>query len=165
MKIPYEVTAALESKASKFPGRYIKEIRSNWELLKKVKNGHYWLSKFNKLLRDIDNIGGYSSLERHLFELKVMKFLLQLNCEALEYKPITKSINKKSVDLVFESGGHSYLLELKMFRPSQGKIELNDERIADHNIYISDSSSAHEELSVYGHLSFGFFHSNNSHFQ
>jgi len=128
--------------------RMASEINAVQQLLVNIKNGFAWTKKFNELK---SRRARSEELESHLFELKIIKFLIEEGCTQIEYEP-RPVVGNKNVDLYFQHAEHAFLLEAKSFRPTAKRKSIRPERLQKNCLYIADGNTSHEDLSVYAHL-------------
>lgn len=137
----------------RLPMDFIDEVDFVFNKLQSVHNISRWLKKFDSLSHAIENGNGkYKDIENHIFELKVINHIRQLNPDAnITYEPIGKDQQGKNCDLLVEAN-YSYLIELKSFKPDTKVTPIPYKHITEGNELIMDGCSYHNRQSVQGHL-------------
>jgi len=137
----------------RLPLDFIDEIRFVFNRLQSVQNISRWVKKFDSLSHAIENGDGkYRDIENHIFELKVINHIRQLNPDAnITYEPVGKDQEGKNCDLLIEAN-HRYLIELKSFSPDTKATPIPYKHITEGNELIMDEYSYHDRQSVQGHL-------------
>ena len=137
----------------RLPMDFVNKIDLVFNKLQDTHNISRWLKKFDSLSRAIENGNGkYRDIENHIFELKVMSYINNLNPYAkITYEPSGLDKKGKNCDLLVEAN-KNYLIELKSFKPDTKPTPIPLEHITEGNELIMDEYSYHNRQSVQGHL-------------
>jgi hypothetical protein len=137
----------------RIPRDYLEEAEAVYSQCGSVNSISKWLSKFNSLTKAVaKGKAQYRHVENHLFELKVINYLLNLlPSSKISYEPIGIKKKGKNCDLLVEAH-QPYLIELKSFHPETKSSSIPYDYITEHNEVIMDEYCYHDYQSVRDHL-------------
>lgn len=149
------IDSALDT-LSKLPPTYRDEIKSNFHYLELVENSSRWRKTFVSISQSLDHKrkrGSYKQVEDHIFELKVMSFLISSIPQIkLCYEPLGLDRDAKRVDLSIQKENKTYLIELKAFHPIWKSTEIPQKYITENNEVCMDGNTYHGFQAVREHL-------------
>ena len=142
------------NKLDKFPSKFRIEINDAYLNCECIKHISSWLVRFKKLTNGIENKSKvYRQLEDHIFELKVMNYLINSfpGCKII-YEPKGTVLKGKNCDLDIRYQNRRYLVEIKCFHPDQKSKSVPKKHISKGNIVLMDNDIYHSYQATRGHL-------------
>lgn len=138
----------------RFPESFKDEIEAAIQKCKGVSHFNAWLKRFDQLTNGIANEAvTYRQVEDHVFELKVICFLLDTKDDVkITYEPKGIDPNGKDCDLLAETKNCKYLIELKCTHPEMRDGKIPREHITNNNKLFMSGGYYHLFQSVRGHL-------------
>ena len=139
---------------SDLPISFRNEIKKKIRILSRINRGQQWLKRFDQLISSVGrNRKGYYQIEQHIFELKVISYLLdKFQISSITYEPHGNDPNGKRMDLLVAVKGKDIVVELKAFRPKWKTTRIPFKNITDYNRLIMDQHTYHQYQSVRDHL-------------
>ena len=137
-----------------FNAQFLEEIDNAYKSCQKVTNITSWFNRIDQLTGALERGDGtYQQVEDHVFELKVIHYLLISfpDCE-ITYEPKGVLPDGKDCDLEINSQGRRYLVEIKCFHPEWKKTDIPEKHIAENNKVVMDGESYHTYQATRGHL-------------
>ena len=110
----------------RFNSEFLKETETAYQNCTNISNIQFWYARFDQLTNAVEHgVGKYRQAEDHIFELKVLNYLLKSfpHCE-FTYEP--KGMNHNGMDCDFECKycEKRYLVEVKSFHPNSKKAKI-----------------------------------------
>lgn len=141
-------------RVERFHSGFLEEIEAAYRRCQDVVNISSWFSRLDELSRALEKgSAAYRQVEDHVFELKVVNYLLETfpGC-VIAYEPPGISNHGKNCDLEVTYGSTRYLIEVKCFHPKWKKTVIPAEHIAENNKVIMNGESYHTYQATRGHL-------------
>ncbi len=137
-----------------FPQSFKDEIEAAINRCDCVAQFNAWTKRFDQLSSGIaDESVTYSQVEDHVFELKVICFLLDTKKNAkITYEPRGIVPKGKNCDLLVETDNYKYLIELKCTHPDMRGSKIPYEYITKNNKLSMGDEDYHQFQSARGHL-------------
>lgn len=141
-------------RVERFHTQFLDELETVYKDCADVKNIQVWYNRLDQLSAALERGDGtYRQIEDHIFELKVINYLLNNYPDSkMTYEPKGKNANGKDCDLEVEYDGKRYLVEFKSFHPEWKSTPIPQEYIAENNNVIMDGKSYHSYQATRGHL-------------
>lgn len=113
-----------------------------------------WLKRFDQLTKGIaDKSVTYRQVEDHVFELKVICFLLETKDGVkITYEPRGIDPKGKNCDLLAETANYKYLIELKCTHPEMQDAKIPHQHITKNNNLYMSGAYYHLYQSARNHL-------------
>ncbi|WP_445365668.1 hypothetical protein ACJJJB_02460 [Microbulbifer sp. ANSA001] len=138
----------------RFPRSFKDQIEVAIKQCEGVNQFNSWLKRFNQLTNGIANKSvTYRQVQDHVFELKVMCFLLNTKEGVkITYEPKGIDPKGKDCDLLAETKSCNYLIELKCTHPEMRNTKIPHEYITKNNKLYMNGGNYHLYQSARGHL-------------
>lgn len=141
-------------RVERFHSQFLEELDAVYQGCQNVMNISSWFNRFDQLTSALERGGGtYRQVEDHIFELKVIHYLLMSfpGC-VITYEPKGVSPDGKNCDLEINYQDKRYLVEVKCFHPEWKKAGIPEQHIAENNTVVMDGESCHTYQATRGHL-------------
>ncbi len=138
----------------RFDPEFLDEIQTAYLSCEKAVGITAWLNRMDQVTQALkQGKATYRQVEDHVFELKLINYLLKLSpgCK-LTYEPKGISNIGKNCDIEITLNGLRYLVEAKCFHPEWKKAEIPQDYIAKNNRLFMDGESYHTYQATRGHL-------------
>jgi hypothetical protein len=144
----------ISGRIERFGSQFIEEIKTAYRICAGVVGISSWFARLDQLTGALERgNGSYRQVEDHLFDLKVMNYVIESFPQSrITYEPKGVIKDSKDCDLEVVTQERRYLVEMKMFHPEWKKAEVPEQFVAENNTLMMDGESYHTYQATRGHL-------------
>ncbi len=141
-------------RVERFHSQFLDELEAVYKDCSGVNNIQAWYNRLDQLSAALERGDGtYRQIEDHIFELKVINYLLKaFPGSEMTYEPKGIDASGKDCDLEVKYDEKRFLVEFKSFHPEWKSTPIPQEHIAENNNVIMDGECYHSYQATRGHL-------------